>query len=408
MMKRTLCRSGKAWVVVSVWALLVVLQGCGSAPPRDNPVPEVLGDIVEVPGIPLARYWADEVPEYIEFWYQASDEEISEHFGGIVGKEHTYLAISGGGANGAFGAGILMGWTQAGTRPEFTIVTGISTGGLIAPFAFLGSDFDHVLKKMYTSYSTDDLVLARSTLNALGNESLYETAQLRALIAEFMTEEVMEAIATEYHKGRSLLIGTTNIDAGRPVMWSLGQIAASGEPGALNLIRDIMLASASIPGAFPPVIFEVEADGTVYQEMHVDGGVTSQVFLYPIGVDIDLLEERLRVQGMPTLYVIRNAYLEPHWKTTERRILPILGRTVSSLIRTQGIGDLYRMYMGSVRDGLEFRLAFISNEIEHSATELFDTEYMSMLFEHGRSLAESGYPWLDKPPIRGESPENED
>ena len=384
-----------------LWSFLIflVLQGCGSAPPRNNPVPEALSDKVEVPGIPYARRWADVVPDYVEAWYQWPDEQIKERFGGIMDREHAYLAISGGGDNGAFGAGLLAGWTQSGLRPEFTIVTGISTGGLIAPFAFLGSAYDPVLKEMYTAFSTDDMVTKRSTLQTMGSDAVFDTALLRALIARFMTEEVMQAIAFEFRKGRGLLIGTTNIDAARPVMWSLGRIAASGQPGSLDLIRDIMLASASIPAAFPPVIFEVEVDGIRYDEMHVDGGVTSQVFLYPLGIDLDILKQRLHVRGTPNVYIIRNAFLNPKWQTVERRIMPIVGRTVSSLIRTQGIGDLHRMYLGTLHDGLGFNLAYIPDDVEYTAEELFDTDYMSKLFERGRAMAEKGYPWATEPPV---------
>ena len=387
------------------WLLaLFILHGCASAPPRNNPVPEALGDSVQVHGIPYARSWSDVPPPFVKDWYDWPDEKIRERFGGIMNKEHTYLAISGGGDNGAFGAGLLTGWTREGSRPEFTLVTGISTGGLIAPFAFLGRKYDPVLKEMYTSYSTRDLLRERKLRNTFMNDSAYDTARLRAVIAKYITQEVMEEIATEFRKGRGLLIGTTNLDAARPVMWHVGPIAASGAPGSLDLIRDIMLASASIPGAFPPVVFEVEKDGIRYEEMHVDGGVTSQVFVYPLGIDIDILKKRIKTKSTPRLYVIRNAVLDPEWQMVERRILPILGRTVSSLIRTQGIGDLYRIYWGCVHDGVEFNLAYIPDDIESTPQELFDREYMSAVFERGRSMGEAGYPWAKEPPVIDGSP----
>lgn len=390
--------SGKACSLVVAWAVLIV-QGCATAPPRTDPVPEELADVVQVPGIPYARSWADVPPAYVKSWYEWPDDRIRERFGGIMDREHAYLAISGGGENGAFGAGLLTGWTQEGSRPEFVIVTGISTGGLIAPFAFLGPAYDPILEEMYTSYATADLLTQRKFRNAYRNDAVTDTDPMKKLIARYMTDEIMEAIAIEYRKGRALLIGTTNIDAARPVMWSIGRIAASGHPDSLQLIRDIMLASAAIPGAFPPVTFEVEADGALYEELHVDGGVTSQVFLYPLGIDIDTLKEQLHVKGTPKAFVIRNAYLKPHWKTVERRILPLLGRTVSSLTRTQGIGDLYRMYWGSVQDGAEFNLAFIPDDFEVTPNEMFDPEYMKALYERGRSMAVGGYPWLKEPPL---------
>ncbi|MEE9141883.1 MAG: patatin-like phospholipase family protein, partial [Gammaproteobacteria bacterium] len=120
-------------------AVAVVISGCIVVPER-NAVPESLVDEAAVTGFEKeVRYWGDEAPPYSTAWTTLSDEEIERRFSGIIGREHNYLALSGGGSNGAFGAGLLVGWTEHGDRPEFTIVTGISTGALIAPFAFLGS-----------------------------------------------------------------------------------------------------------------------------------------------------------------------------------------------------------------------------------------------------------------------------
>lgn len=384
-------------VLLAICLALILVQGCAVAPPRTDPLPEELANEAEFPGIPDARIWADEDPKLLETWLSAPQEELRARLGGIMDREHSYIAISGGGANGAFGAGLLVGWSESGTRPEFTLVTGISTGSLIAPFAFLGNAYDQKLTEIYTAYSTDDLIRKRSILNILRNDAVADTAPLRALIAKYVDEEMMQAIAAEYRKGRTLLIGTTNLDAARPVMWNIGEIAQMGDPKALDLIRDVMLASASIPGAFPPVSIEVEADGKRYEELHVDGGMTSQVFLYPMGLDWRAVEERLNVQGRPNLFVIRNAKLAADWETVERRLAPILERTVSSLIRTQGIGDLYRLYLGSVRDGLNYYLASIPGEFEMVPEEPFSREYMNALFEHGRSMAVEGYPWVTDP-----------
>lgn len=243
-------------------AALIVIQGCASAPPRNNPLPERLAALAQVPGIPHARTWGDEEAEYVDYWMNTPDEAVEAAFGGIMNREHFYLAISGGGDNGAFAAGLLNGWTESGTRPEFTLVTGISAGGLIAPFAFLGPDYDRQLAAMFTSYSTRDLVKTRSYINIILNDAMADFSPMRAKIAEYVDEEMMQAIAAEHRRGRTLVIGTTNLDAGRPVMWDIGEIANSGAPGALDLIRDVMFASASIPGAFPPVPIMVEVDGT--------------------------------------------------------------------------------------------------------------------------------------------------
>jgi hypothetical protein len=384
--------------MITVCAALLLFQGCAVAPPRNNPLPGALAEQAEIQGIPNARAWADRSPKYVEYWLEeASEEELGAAFTGIMNREHTYLAISGGGANGAFGAGLLNGWSESGTRPEFTIVTGISTGGLTAPFAFVGPAYDQKLKEIYTSFETADLLIQRDVFDIIRNDAIASTDPLGKLIADYVDEEMMHAIAAEFRKGRQLLIGTTNIDAARPVMWNIGRIANSGEPGALDLIHKIMLASAAIPFAFPPVTIEVEANGVRYEEMHVDGGVTSQVFLYPLGLDWRRVKERLGVQGKPNLYIIRNSTLNIDWETVDRRIVPIVGRTIESLIRTQGIGDLLRMYLGSVRDGLSFRLAFIPEDFDAKSEEPFDRNYMVKLYERGRTMALEGYPWLTDP-----------
>jgi hypothetical protein len=154
----------------------------------------------------------------------------------------------------------------------------------------------------------------------------------------------------------------------RPVIWRLGAIANSGHPDALELIRKILLASASIPAMFAPVLIPVEVDGKQYDELHVDGGAASQMFLYPVGIDYDEVLERLAVPGRPKVYVIRNSRLAPMYKHIPNRLIPIAGRSLQSLVRTQGIGDLYRMYMQTCRDGLDFNLAYIPAEFRQSCS----------------------------------------
>jgi hypothetical protein len=323
---------------------------------------------------------------------------LHAQYRGVVGCEHNYLALSGGGANGAFGAGLLTGWTKAGTRPEFTAVTGISTGALSAPFAFLGPAWDHRLKQVYTTYSTKDLV-KKTPLAAVTSSAMFSTKGLQGLIARFFDEAVLEAVAAEFRdKGRRLTIGTTNLDALRPVIWDITRIAASGHQDALKLIRKVILASASIPIAFPPVKIEVEVDGRRYDEMHVDGGAAAQIFLYPTGLDWARVLERLEVQGRPNVYLIRNSCHTPDWKAMKPLLLPIALRTVKSLIRTQGIGDVFRVYLAAQRDGLDFHLADIPEDFDNQPAEQFDRVYMRQLFDLGYSLAKSGYHWKHAPP----------
>jgi predicted patatin/cPLA2 family phospholipase len=377
--------------------LVILVQGCGSVPPR-NGLPQELSEQAQIPGIPDARYWGDEAPQYTDEWFALSDAEIRKRYSAVYGAEHNMLALSGGGARGAFGAGLLVGWSAAGTRPRFDMVTGISTGALIAPFAFLGPEYDKQLKEVYTQYSTKDLLKKRGTLTGLTSDAMADTSQLRAMIAKYVDDDMVQAIAKEYRKGRELNIGTTNLDAKRPVIWDIGRIAVSGTPRAKDLIHDIILASASIPVAFPPVMIEVEARGQRYDEMHMDGGMASQVFVYPLGIDWRRVEEKLAVKGTPRLYVIRNSKLQPKWKTIERSVRPIAGSSISSLIRTQGIGDMLRIYAGAKRDGLEYHLAYIPDDFNQESQEAFDSKYMNNLFELAYNLAKQGYPWESLPP----------
>jgi len=375
----------------------VLLTSCSTALVR-KPLPEKFGNTAQIPDIPRARFWGDHVPPFFEAVAEQSREKLKQQFPGVFGRKHNYLAISGGGANGAFGAGLLVGWTAAGTRPEFTMVTGISTGALTAPFAFLGSAYDARLKEMYTTYSTKDLIVKRPILELLTGSSAADTAPLRKMLAKYLTHQIMEAIASEYKKGRRLWVGTTNLDAQRPVIWNIGLIASSGKPWALDLIRKVILASASIPAAFPPVLIEVEADGMRYDEMHVDGGAASQVFLYPADLNWKLVIENFEVKGTPNVYVIRNSFLNADWKPVKPKILPIADVSINSLIRTQGIGDMYQIYLDCQRDGLDYNLAYIPASFDLKPKEDFDPVYMGKLFDLGYHLARGGYPWDKAPP----------
>ena len=316
----------------------------------------------------------------------------------MYGKPHSYLAISGGGQNGAYGAGLLNGWSAAGNRPEFTFVTGISTGSLIAPFAFLGQEYDGVLTEIYTKYATKDLARKKAILSVVTSDSALDTGPLKKLIARYVDAKVISAIAAEYRKGRRLWIGTTNLDAGRPVLWNIGEIASSSDPRAPGLIHDILLASASIPGAFPPVEINVQVNGKSFDEMHVDGGVTQQVFFYPPAIDWKKVLKMLKVPGKPDVYVIRNAFVDPNYEPTKKKLIPISGRSISALIRTQGIGDMYRIYSTAVRDGLSYHETNIPDDFNVKSDEMFDPVYMRKLYDLGYELGKSGKAWQSKPP----------
>ena len=396
--------NAKKWSCLCLlFSIVFFAIGCGTVPIR-NALPEKYGDTAHVPGLPRARFWGDETPKFFQAIVGQPRETLKEEFPGIFGKEHHYLALSGGGANGAFGAGLLVGWSHTGTRPEFTMVTGISTGALMATFAFLGEKYDGQLKEMYTTYSTEDLVRKRNILAAVTGVSAADTTPLKKMLAKYINREVMEEVAAEHKKGRRLFVGTTNLDAKRPVIWNIGLIASSGKPDALELIHQVIVASASIPAAFPPVLVKVEANGKTYDELHVDGGTASQVFLYPADLDWKRVIETLEVQGTPSVYVIRNSFLKPDWETVKPKIIPIAGISINSLIRTQGIGDMYRIYLDCQRDGIDYNLAYIPEVFDQKPEEDFDPVYMSALFDLGYRMAENGYPWDKAPPGFQRSP----
>lgn len=380
---------------------LFLLQAC-SLPERLEAVPKDMEALAEIPGMPGVRYWQVSDLERLTEEAVASYREQAEAWKAAGNKGPLppahFLAISGGGENGAYGAGLLNGWTEAGDRPVFNLVTGVSTGALSAPFAFLGSGYDQQLKEVYTTITAKDVLETRGIFAAIWNDAMADNAPLQNLVAKYVNENLLAEIAAEHKKGRNLLIGTTNLDARRGVIWDIGKIAEYGTPEALELVRKILVASAAIPGAFPPMMFEVEANGKRYQEMHVDGGASAQVFVYPARLHVAELSEEVGVERERHMYVIRNGRLDPDWADTERQTLTIAGRAVSSLIQNQGNGDLYRIYALAQRDKVDFNLAYIPASFDVPLPEPFDQHYMQELFKLGYEQAKAGYKWEKAPP----------
>lgn len=310
------------------------------------------------------------------------------------------LAISGGGEAGAFGAGLLCGWTEAGTRPDFNLVTGISTGALTAPFAFLGSTRDRELRRVYTDVSAEQILKARNLMVALFGDAMADNAPLFGLISGYVNESMLADVARAYDSGKLLFIATTDLDAQQPVIWNIGAIAKSGHPRSLDTVRRVLLASAAIPGAFPPTMFDVSVGDERYQEMHVDGGTIAQTFLYPSALTVQR-RERIAA-GKPVLsanaYVIRNGRLDPDWSGVERRTLNIAGRAISTMIATGGYNDVMNIYKDAVRDAIGYNLAFIQRDFDSPLPAPFDPVYMRALFEYAYGKARQGYDWAKKPP----------
>ena len=377
----------------------VILSACAGPTVESlrDPVPEPLVTQSTVPGYSRIRYWGDNgegiSPDVI------AEIAAQQKAAGNISKSRSYLAVSGGGSNGAFGAGVLFGWTASGKRPEFTVVTGISTGSLIAPFAFLGPPYDEKLREAYTQISGEDIYERKGIFGIIGSESVADNSPLRRLVSRYVTDQMLNDIVREHERGRRLLVGTTNLDAERPVVWDIGAVASSGVPGRRQLIQDILVASASIPGVFPPVNIKVMADGKTYDEIHVDGGTSNQAFMFPSNFSVRETDKKLNRSGMTrTLYVLRNGKITPEYSTVKPKLASIVGKSISSLIKTQGIGDLYRMYANAQRDGIAFRAVWIPESFTMKEPKPFDPAYMKALFDLGYEMGRNGIPWVNQPP----------
>jgi Patatin-like phospholipase len=364
-----------------------------------------------LPAVAVADTDRASVADISEARFLASDTATITAFGGrLYERERRYfsslgrpippeslLAISGGGDNGAFGAGVLVGWSESRTRPTFKIVTGISTGALTAPLAFVGSEYDPLLAEMYTTIDQTDIFEERPIVAGLLSDALADSRPLQNLIAKYVDGRLVARIAEESRRGRALVIITTNLDAGVPVIWNIGAIAESGRPEAIGLIRKILLASASIPGLFPPVMFDVTVNGVAHQEMHVDGGASMQTFLYPAALQVRKIPNDGDARPR-TAYVIRNGRLTQGWDEVARSTPAIATRAVATLTTNSGVGDLYRIYALARRDGVRLQLAYIEDDFEQPHAAEFDRQYMLKLFEYGHAKAHSGYPWHGAPP----------
>ena len=360
-----------------------------------------------IAGIAEARLWPDLQPDaYVRMALMKVERERAAFGEPRVSVERLppidLLAISGGGDAGAFASGVICGWTARGDRPQFNVVTGISVGALIAPFAFLGPAYDDVIRCVATEAGPEDLLRERTTVLGLLSDGMATSKPLARLVERYVTPEILRVIAQEYRKGRILHIGTTDLDAGTSVTWDMGAIAASNAPNALELFRKIMVASTSVPGVVSPVMIDVDVDGVPHQEMHVDGGVITQVFLYPRSVGSALRQHLGGRAPRPMRgWVIRNGRLLPEWVGTKRSTLDIGRRAIQAMVQTQGINDLRQIAELVKEDGLDLRLAYIGGDFHAPHPREFDTAYMKALFDYGFRLGRSGEAWHTRLPRAG-------
>ena len=385
-------------VHLALLATLALQAGCAAFTPR-SVLSQAEANQTQIEGFSNIRFWGDssakEISNALNMDPRGPEFRLVQ-----AGEDHrpmlNLLAISGGAEKGAFGAGLLVGWGEEGNRPVFDQVTGVSSGALIAPFAFLGRERDGQLREIFTSYGRQD-IFTYDVPSLLEGAALVDNSPLAKLIEKYVDDDMIREIATERRKGRLLLIGTTNLDTQRPVLWDMGRIAISSNPEAKTLFRKILLASTALPGLFPPVRIQVKVGQRSYDELHVDGGLTRQVFIAPPALASNPHGQTGSLVK-PRLYVIRNGRIDPEWQPVKENLFSITQRSISTLIKNQGIGDLYRIYSEARRDGIDFNLASIPSDVSETSNKPFDQNYMASLFERGYTLASHHYMWVKGPP----------
>jgi predicted patatin/cPLA2 family phospholipase len=341
----------------------------------------------QLPGFSHIRAFADAAGSKLEMDSAKVDSK----------EDFVFLALSGGGADGAFGAGVLNGWTASHERPQFTIVSGASTGALMAPFAFLGPEYDGVIKAMYTEGHAEQFAKAAHVTNVIFSGALITENTAYRIISHYITPQLLADVAREHRKGRRLYVITTNLDAQRPVLWDMGAIAASGRPDAEALFAEVITASTSFPGVFSPVLINVEADGHRFAEMHVDGEASDPIFMGPEKILRSLAITR-STSAHKSMYVLINTKLEPSFEVTENSPVQVPGRAVFTLTKTERRNSVLAAYEFARRNSFKFNLAYLPKDIPDKGSVEFDTGYMRSLFAYGYELGRSGAAWQSTPP----------
>lgn len=357
-------------------AVLLAVAACSTMQLRQQIPPQLVAEAI-IPADQRVRYWGDD-DEFARIQAQVApgpDGDVD------------YLTLSGGGINGAYGAGFLVGWTAKGGRPEFEVVTGISVGAMIAPMAFLGPSYDERLRTVFSSLTQKDSSSGTNFLGALfGAPSVMSNAPLQAAIRGLVDHQTLDAIGAAHRKGRRLYIGTTNLNAQRPMIWDIGAIAISNIPNKLDLVHRIILASAAVPGIFPPILLDVSAQGMAFEELHVDGGVTEQVLLLPGGYEAFVRNRR----GVQKLYVIFNGVVAPSPATVQISSLSLLERAVPTLLKYLGRSNLEQLSNSARKAGLAFRLTAIPADFPESASVFGNPQWLTALYQYGYQSGRAG------------------
>ena len=397
---RTRWMPGVLIIIFSVSVLSI--QGCATLHPR-NAVPMDFSGKVTIAGMPDIRTDLDD-PDPVVMRKSLIESFKQEGFVNPLGiKIYPVLAISGAGANGAYGAGFLLGWSKEGSRPLFKIITGVSSGSIIALYTFLGKDYDDKLEKFFTTTSTKDVVKRKNIFSILFGDSLMSTAPLAKMISAMVDEKLIVRVAEEHRRGRRLFIGTVNLDAQEFVVWDMGAIACKGGPDSVKLFRKILMATTAIPLTFPPVYFKVISEtGEHYDEMHVDGATMRGIFF------IDRLTKNMegaaKLFGIdpskyrPQIYILSNSYMAPTRQQVKDSLAAISMRSLDTVVAAANSGDIYRLYAFAKKRGLDFNLAYIPDDFKPHPKDLFDIKEMNRMFKRGYDDAVNGYKWHKTPP----------
>lgn len=351
------------------WIILLLLAGCATRPLTG------LGD----PSLMLEA----QVREVDSNGRPLRDAAVPPTLDG----RHDVLLLSGGGSDGAFGAGVLVGWTESGKRPKFDIVTGVSTGALMATLAFLGPEYDRDLKRMYTEVSDKDILTKRGIIGLFGG-AFFNRTPMEKMIASIVDERMLDAVAAEYRTGRRLYVATTDLDRGITVTWDMGRIAASKSPYRATLYHEVLAASAAIPGVFRPAY--IGATGKA-PSMQVDGGIKTAVLFRSYMIDPD--------GDVQHVWAIVNGQVR--WETDSgeggANVTDTLPRTITEMLRTITWRSLYRVYVMARNGGADYHLAFLPDDVAETNPISFEAVGMARLFEAGRKFA-LGNAWQKEPP----------
>lgn len=403
-MSRTFC----------ILSLSTMLLACSNIEQR-NPAPQEVSHTRDQVETNAVRYWGD-VPIPIEQYVLNETARRNTFDASLIvdenGKPKTqhHLIISGGGASGAFGAGLLNAMSDNRTRPEYRLVTGISTGAILGLYAFLGEEYDHKIREFYTELSDEDLYQTRSIWQLFSSSSLLNTKKFEQKVREEVDGQLLAKVKSEHLRGRTFLVKTTNLDSQRPVIWNMGAIALSDSDDAEYLFESVLIASAAIPGIFEPVLIPTKVNGKSYDEMHVDGGVVAQAFFLPEDLDIDTISNIEKVEfsklginiegeNKSAVWVINNARIGSSWQPIPLQLTDIMGRSISTMIKYQGRNNLTQIYQQSQLTGSSFHLLYIDDKIPSAPEDApFSQEYMQYMYCYGYTRGLDPRHWLESIP----------